>query len=78
MATTLVINGKTYERLRFEEDETDDKQEYRGEWLCGHCDVRDFSYHMLGCEAERCPRCHGQIISCECDFQQRPGKPPLT
>ena len=76
--TTLVINGKSYERIRFDADETDDKEKYRGQWLCGHCEVSDFSYHLLGCEAERCPRCRRQIISCGCEFEQRPGTPPLT
>ena len=75
--TTLVINGRTFERIRFDSDETDDAEEYRDEMLCGHCEVSDVSFHLLGCEAERCPSCGGQIISCACEFEQRPGKPPL-
>jgi hypothetical protein len=26
---------------------------------------------------EQCPRCLGQIISCDCFFDDRPGEPPL-
>ena len=71
--THLVINGQSYERLRFYADETDDEIEE----TCGHCEVSDTSFHLLGCEAERCPRCRRQIISCGCSFAPVPGEPPF-
>ena len=76
--TTFVINEQVYERIRFDADAASDRVKYRGDWLCGHCDVSDYSFHLLGCEAERCPRCRKQVISCPCEFEQRPGKPRAT
>lgn len=39
---------------------------YRGEDRCHDCNVGDWGFHHPGCDAEECPRCHGQIISCGC------------
>jgi hypothetical protein len=33
---------------------------------CGDCGVRPGGYHHLGCDLERCPRCHGQLFCCDC------------
>jgi hypothetical protein len=33
---------------------------------CRDCAVLRGQYHVPGCDKERCPRCQGQAIGCEC------------
>lgn len=33
---------------------------------CHDCGIAHGGYHHPGCDAERCPRCFGQLISCGC------------
>lgn len=38
--------------------------------LCGDCNVERGQYHHPGCDQERCPSCHGQLISCACPWKE--------
>jgi len=31
-------------------------------------------FHLLGCDIEACHRCGGQGISCDCFYDEKPGK----
>lgn len=33
---------------------------------CHDCLTPPGGYHQPGCDAERCPRCGGQLIACSC------------
>lgn len=33
---------------------------------CHDCNIKHGGLHHPGCDAERCPRCEGQLISCGC------------
>ena len=64
MATYRLGGGTIYERIRYGE-------EY-GDWVvapdlpCYGCGCPPGTWHHAGCDAEICPRCGGQAVSCPC------------
>jgi hypothetical protein len=36
---------------------------------CGYCACKEGCYHHEGCDLETCPRCKGQLISCDCNVK---------
>ena len=64
------VKGNIYKKIKFLSDEelgiygidtTDIKK-------CHDCGVLKGGYHHDGCDAERCPKCSSQLISCGCEF----------
>lgn len=33
---------------------------------CHDCGIKHGNHHHPGCDVERCPRCRGQFITCDC------------
>jgi hypothetical protein len=40
-----------------------------GVQTCHDCGVKEGQLHHRGCDMERCPVCHEQLITCECPFK---------
>lgn len=36
---------------------------------CGDCNAAPGDFHIPGCDVERCARCGGQSISCDCIYE---------
>jgi hypothetical protein len=43
---------------------------------CHDCDALPDHYHHVGCDMEECPRCHEQLIGCDCDPEAIPSSTP--
>lgn len=37
---------------------------------CGDCGVAPGKWHHLGCDIQECPTCGGQLLSCDCRFDE--------
>ena len=62
--TTYELDGVAYARIRYGR-EAEDWGAASGR-PCHDCAARPGQYHVPGCDAERCPRCMRQAISCGC------------
>jgi hypothetical protein len=41
---------------------------------CGDCGVLPGGFHHLGCDIQVCPGCRRQLITCDCDWDELPGR----
>jgi len=63
--STITSAGITYDRIKAGDGGDYEPITEPGDF-CHDCNVTLGQYHHLGCDMERCPVCHGQIIGCGC------------
>ena len=61
-------NKKHWEKIKVGDDR--EGWGYEDQERCGDCGAKVGYYHHDGCDIERCPKCNGQLLSCDCDFPE--------
>jgi hypothetical protein len=71
-------HGVAFERIRYGNevmyfgsvfDQVQHKIEITNPY-CGDCAVAMGQIHVASCDWEQCPKCKGQLLSCDCNFQE--------
>jgi hypothetical protein len=65
LESTYAIAGRPVHRVRYGSEKDDWGAKDRA---CGDCGVIKGQFHVAGCDIERCALCDGQVISCDCPY----------
>lgn len=68
----IALDGTRWERVRMGDGPRDNALPD----ICHDCGAKVGEVHHLGCDWERCPRCGGQFITCDCDDDEIPRYSP--
>lgn len=63
-ATTIDIGGEEYHLIPYGQETRLDRIAITPR--CRDCGTLAGGFHHPGCDVAECPRCHGQLISCDC------------
>lgn len=64
----IIIAGKNYAPIKYGDEPSDWSR--GGKYRCHDCNITAGGYHHPGCDVERCPKCKGQLIGCNCDISE--------
>ena len=62
----LLIEGARFARIAYGSESVDWGSDERP---CHDCRVLQGELHVSGCDVEECPRCHEQLITCDCEAE---------
>jgi hypothetical protein len=62
---SYTLDGKPVPRIRY----GDEQDDWKADTIpCHDCRVIKGEFHVPTCDVEECPACHGQLLSCDCPF----------
>lgn len=64
----IKIEGKMYDRIPFKSDLIKNDQD-EGFDTCPDYGVKPGEIHWWSCDWEVCPKCGGQLLSCNCEIE---------
>ena len=64
-------HGNKYPRIKYGRENWNGKDwTPKANQRCHDCGTLPEGYHHFGCDWEECPKCGGQLISCNCSDQE--------